>query len=386
MVKYSGKGRRILYLTLIALFLLLGIIRGISVSRGEYVNYESLSSPLKFTFLYPRGWKVIESERKKGEYHRVQILRPGKKKNIYKHTFVIAVSPLRGKKDSSLKEKVSGYKKRQEQLFESFKLLSEKEIISGGQPAEEITASFRLPAIGSSPGKGLSLKSRRVFLQKGSHFYELGYEINANDFPRYAKAFDKLCRSFALQESLSREVGAKDIKIEKGKGQPLAEDGATEGREGIREEKSGVPKAAKVVYASPGLELKGKEKKEKEFLKKPKKRRIETLISMNFRRANLSAVLLYLSRMSGVAIAVDDRALKSLKNPWVSIYTVTPIPLLEALDLILKVKGMNYVVKGDYIWVMGKKKGGKVVTRAYKLKYGLRKSRPVKLTSVVEEK
>ncbi len=158
---------------------------------------------------------------------------------------------------------------------------------------------------------------------------------HVNDFPRHSKAFDKLRKSFAIQKSLSPEMEAQDIKIEKRGRQLLAKDRTVEGDEGIRGEKQRVPKAVKAVYASPGLEVKGKKGKEKEAVEKPRKRRIETLISMNFRKASLSAVLLYLSRMSGVAIAVDGEALKGLKNSWVSIYTPTPIPLIEALDLVL---------------------------------------------------
>ena len=50
------------------------------------------------------------------------------------------------------------------------------------------------------------------------------------------------------------------------------------------------------------------------------------------------------------------------------------------MDVILKVKGLNYVIKENYIWIAQKGQEEADVTKAYKLKYGIRKNRAVTLT------
>jgi len=51
--------------------------------------------------------------------------------------------------------------------------------------------------------------------------------------------------------------------------------------------------------------------------------------------------------------------------------------LTDALDLILKVKGLDYVIKDNYIWITKKGQMEEPVTKAYKLKYGIRTIRQV---------
>lgn len=111
----------------------------------------------------------------------------------------------------------------------------------------------------------------------------------------------------------------------------------------------------------------------------------KTLVKMEFEGTNLYDVIIFLSKMSKVNIAIDERALEELDNPDVTIYIPTAIPLTEALKLILNAKGLDYVIKEHLIWVTKKGLGEEAITKAYRLKYGIRKIRAVTLTLPEEE-
>ena len=104
-------------------------------------------------------------------------------------------------------------------------------------------------------------------------------------------------------------------------------------------------------------------------------------VTMEFKDTDLREVIFYLSKLSGLTIAIDERALAELDDPGVSIYipTESPMPLTEALNLILDAKGLDYIFKKHYILVAEKGAGEEEVTKAYKLKYGIRKIRAVTL-------
>ncbi|MCK4816445.1 hypothetical protein KA005_11815, partial [bacterium] len=61
--------------------------------------------------------------------------------------------------------------------------------------------------------------------------------------------------------------------------------------------------------------------------------------------------------------------------------TVNPMPLLEVLDIALRAAELNYRVEPNYIWISTPEKLEKenLVTRTYRLKYGVRRIRKVEL-------
>ena len=103
----------------------------------------------------------------------------------------------------------------------------------------------------------------------------------------------------------------------------------------------------------------------------------ETMVSMNFRDADIVDVLFFLSEMSGITIAVDERALDELVDPGVSIFTPTEIPLTDALDIILRVKGLEHVIREHYIWVAEVGRVEEPVVRVHRLRHGIRQIRAV---------
>lgn len=124
-----------------------------------------------------------------------------------------------------------------------------------------------------------------------------------------------------------------------------------------------------------------KKGKEKAAVAKLKETAEKTKVKLNFKNTNLYDVILFLSKMSNVNIFIDQKALDGLDNPNVNLYTPTPISLTDALDLILKVKGLDYVIKKNYIWIAKKGEEEDAVTKTYRLKYGIRKIREVTLTT-----
>jgi len=395
----SAKKKGGFYLVLAILLLFSGIPGGAWASRGKYIDYESASSQLGFTFLYPSEWRVIESEGKYERYSQVQILGPVSKKKSYRASLVVTVSPVKeeGGKYNSLEEKVINYKKKRG-LFKNFKLLSEKEVTLAGLRGKEVIASFRyhLPILNPLGAKELSIKSRRVFLQRGPYFYELGYEAEKKDFPRYSEDFDRLLKSFVLKKapvlrSAKRNEREKsNLNMTNRAGYPLLFE---KGKASALSLKANPPPVYTEAVSPrkqvstkketlPGQQVKkGQEIKKEKVREEPEKRGIKTLVAVDFKNTDLSEVIFYLSKISGLNIAFDERAIEGLKNPRVSIYTPKRIPLTDILDLILKAKGLDYVIKKNYVWIT-KKGQEEAVSKTYRLKYGIRNLRPIELTSL----
>lgn len=71
----------------------------------------------------------------------------------------------------------------------------------------------------------------------------------------------------------------------------------------------------------------------------------------------------------------------------VTFMTVSPIPLLDLLTVALRATGLDYKVEPSYIWISDPRtlKKEALVTRTYKLKYGVRKIRKVELMEFDED-
>ncbi|NOX96975.1 MAG: hypothetical protein GXO98_02730 [Nitrospirae bacterium] len=399
-MKISAKKKGGFCLVLVILLLFSGIPGRAWASRGKYIDYESASSQLGFTFLYPSKWRVIESEGKYERYSQVQILGPVSKKKAYRASLVVTVSPVKeeGGKYNSLEEKVINYKKKR-RLFKNFKLLSEKEVTFAGLRGKEVIASFRyhLPILNPLGAKELSIQSRRVFLQRGPYFYELGYEAEKKDFPRYSEDFDRLLESFVLKKApvlrsaKRNERGKSNPNMTNRAGYPLLFEKGNASALSLKANRPPVHTEAvsprnqvstkKKTLSDQQQVEKGQETKKEKVREEPEKRGIKTLVAVDFKNTDLSKVIFYLSKMSGLNIAFDERAIEELKNPRVSIYTPKRIPLTDILDLVLKAKGLDYVIKKNYVWIT-KKGQEEAVSKTYRLKYGIRNLRAIELTSL----
>ena len=173
------------------------------------------------------------------------------------------------------------------------------------------------------------------------------------------------------------------------------------------------------------------ERKRRELISK-----LEKIIvpAINFTDADIRVVIRELMKMTGVTMVLDEMALskvvmgvapaaeeeeeeieapEELGEGWeagvaqprervaaapaamvkaaatlrVTFMTVSPIPLLDLLTVALRATGLDYKVEPSYIWISDPQtlKVEALVTRTYKLKYGVRRIRKVGLTEFEEE-
>lgn len=106
--------------------------------------------------------------------------------------------------------------------------------------------------------------------------------------------------------------------------------------------------------------------------------------------ADIRDVIRELVKLTGVNIILDERALQEVTDDTpltVSFTTVTPMPLLDLLDISLKATNLAYKVEPTYIWISDRTTIAKedLVTKTYRLKYGVRRIREVSLITFGEE-
>lgn len=107
--------------------------------------------------------------------------------------------------------------------------------------------------------------------------------------------------------------------------------------------------------------------------------------ALSLNDADIRDVIRQLMNMTGVTIVLDEVALAKVAGEGtirLTFTTVNPMPLLNLLELSLKATGLNYRVEPSYIWISDRETLTKeeLVTKTYKLKYGVRKIREVSLT------
>jgi len=107
-----------------------------------------------------------------------------------------------------------------------------------------------------------------------------------------------------------------------------------------------------------------------------------TVPALSLTDADIRDVIRQLMNMTGVTIVLDETALSKVAGAGavrITFTTVNPMPLLDLLELTLKATGLGYKVEPTYIWISDKDTLTKeeLVTRVYKLKYGVKKTRSV---------
>jgi tetratricopeptide (TPR) repeat protein len=101
--------------------------------------------------------------------------------------------------------------------------------------------------------------------------------------------------------------------------------------------------------------------------------------------ADVQDLIRQLTEMTGVTIVIDEKALAALTREQplkITISTAAPMPLLDILGIAFKTTQLAYKVETNYVYVSSRENIMRegLVTRTYKLKYGERKTRAVKLT------
>lgn len=101
--------------------------------------------------------------------------------------------------------------------------------------------------------------------------------------------------------------------------------------------------------------------------------------------ADVQDLIRQLMEMTGVTIVLDERALTELTKEQpirISLTTANPMPLLDILNISFKATELGYKVEPNYVWISNKATVAKeeLVTRTYRLKYGVRRTKKVELT------
>lgn len=103
--------------------------------------------------------------------------------------------------------------------------------------------------------------------------------------------------------------------------------------------------------------------------------------------ADVQDLIRQLMELTGVTIVVDEGALSELTKEQpikISLVTANPMPLLDILNIAFKPTQLGYKVEANYVWISSKANVSKedLVTRTYRLKYGVRQTRKVELEKI----
>ena len=107
--------------------------------------------------------------------------------------------------------------------------------------------------------------------------------------------------------------------------------------------------------------------------------------------ADVQDLIRQLMELTGVTIVVDEARLAELtkdKPIKISLVTANPMPLLDILNIAFRTTSLGYKVEANYVLVSTKDEISKedLVTRTYRLKYGVRQTRKVELEKMETSK
>ncbi|MBL7071187.1 MAG: hypothetical protein ISS26_03320 [Candidatus Omnitrophica bacterium] len=128
-------------------------------------------------------------------------------------------------------------------------------------------------------------------------------------------------------------------------------------------------------------EEEAEERARQELMRKLEKKMVP---AVSLTEADIRDVIRQLMEITGVTIVIDEGALAAAagKEPLrITFSTVNPLPLLEVLNIVLRATDLDYRVEPNYIWISTPEKLEKenLITRTYRLRYGVRRVRKVEL-------
>jgi len=181
--------------------IILGAILMISFSgcsgKMKYERYAATDPKLNLSMDYISGWTHKVQYGSLDSFVQVVFYAPGRKNNTFEGMMVVTVrdSSKAGFSprtiDGMLSDLIRKYMK-----YDSAKVVSKtrKDIL--GEDAFTIEFSFRsLNSFDSKKAKIVPMKERIVIFQKDDKFYTIRYEILAENFDKYEKAFAHIVKS-----------------------------------------------------------------------------------------------------------------------------------------------------------------------------------------------
>ncbi len=127
---------------------------------------------------------------------------------------------------------------------------------------------------------------------------------------------------------------------------------------------------------------------EKEAKKKLEERMASVVVpALSVTDADVQDLIRQLMELTGITIVVDEGALSELTKEQpvkISLITTNPMPLLDVLNIAFKPTQLGYKVEANYIWISSRANVSKeeLVTRTYRLKYGVRQTRKIELQKI----
>jgi tetratricopeptide (TPR) repeat protein len=124
---------------------------------------------------------------------------------------------------------------------------------------------------------------------------------------------------------------------------------------------------------------------EKEAKKKLEEKMASVVVpALSVTDADVQDLIRQLMELTGVTIVVDEVKIAELtkdKPIKISLITANPMPLLDILNIAFRTTSLGYKVEANYVLVSTKDEISKeeLVTRTYRLKYGVRQTRKVEL-------
>lgn len=176
------------------------------VELKNYVPFTSTNPKLDFLFLYPGDWQAREVGG--ADYNEVSILGPRNREGTFSLALMVRVvytGDAVGQRDS-LERLVQDYLAHSKRS-PGFREISRAYGSLAGVSATEIEIGYTIPLpINNVNAKQTPIIERRIFLLRGSHFYEVMYSAVEEDYYRYLEAFKNLVRTFEFRDDATPYV------------------------------------------------------------------------------------------------------------------------------------------------------------------------------------
>lgn len=168
---------------------------------GHYAEYTSSDPDFVASFAYPEGWSLDEERGTMEAYREVRVRGPRNADDTYTSYLAVRASPLKtaGGPFATTADAVEHYMSR---LPAGAVVASRETRVVAGLTADDLTVDYTLPPLhlhGLKP-TAIPIKTRTVFLERGSYLYELILSADAREFPRQAETFERLVATVRFRE------------------------------------------------------------------------------------------------------------------------------------------------------------------------------------------
>jgi len=191
-----------------------------------------------------------------------------------------------------------------------------------------------------------------------------GYDAWANLEFEKAKAFFNAALSIEPNNSEIAEIvyGLEKAQLEYERSQVKTELLLLQGKRMLDSEKAWLIEPPKTTSSTGQIQ--------KQSISSLKEKAMAKNVSVDFTNAQISNVLEFLSEVSGINIIMDQAAVASAGNIGIHLKEVS---LVQALESILRSKGLAYRFESDFIWVSSQSdiSNESLVIRIYNLSQGL---------------